>query len=148
MDRSIIPTFSVSEAERQQRYERAWESGLLFETITVYSDVLSNPAANHEFAEFFRNKIRAIVDDPQTAADLCPTDHPIGTKRPCLDTNYYATYNLPHVRLVNVRKHPIRQVTETGIDTADEVVHLGRDRLRHRFRRRDGGDNGRRHQGP
>ena len=120
MERSITPTFSVSEAERQQRYERAWEIGELFEAINVYADVLSNPAANHEFAEFFRNKIRAIVDDPQTASDLCPTDHPIATKRPCLDTNYYATYNLPHVRLVNVRKHPIRQVTETGIDTADE----------------------------
>ncbi|KKC05882.1 steroid monooxygenase [Mycobacterium nebraskense] len=119
-ERSIVPTFSVSESERQERFERAWEGGLLFDTFTVFADVLSNPAANHEFAEFFRNKIRSIVDDPQTAADLCPTDHPIGTKRPCLDTNYYATYNLPHVRLVNVRKHPIRQVTETGIDTADE----------------------------
>ena len=119
-ERSIIPTFSVSEAERQERYERAWESGLLFETFVVFADVLSNPAANHECAEFFRHKIRSIVDDPETAADLCPTDHPIGTKRPCLDTNYYATYNLPHVRLVNVRKHPIRQITETGIDTADE----------------------------
>ena len=120
MERSITPTFSVSETERQQRYERAWEGGLLFDAINVYADVLSNPAANHEFAEFFRNKIRSIVDDPETAADLCPTDHPIATKRPCLDTNYYATYNLPHVRLVNVRKHPIQQVTETGIDTADE----------------------------
>lgn len=120
MERSIIPTFSVSETERQQRYENAWESGLLFEGINVYADVLSNPAANDAFAEFFRNKIRSIVDDPQTAADLCPTDHPIATKRPCLDTDYYATYNLPHVRLVNVRKHPIRQVTETGIETADE----------------------------
>ncbi|BBY04209.1 flavin-containing monooxygenase [Mycobacterium seoulense] len=119
-ERSIVPTFSVSESERQERFERAWEGGLLFDTFTVFADVLSNPAANHEFAEFFRNKIRSIVDDPQTAADLCPTDHPIGTKRPCLDTNYYATYNLPHVRLVNVRKHPIRQVTETGIDTAGE----------------------------
>jgi cation diffusion facilitator CzcD-associated flavoprotein CzcO/acetyl esterase/lipase len=120
MERSITLTFSVSETERQERYERAWESGLLFDAIFVYADVLTNPAANHEFAEFFRNKIRSIVDDPQTAADLCPTDHPISTKRPCLDTNYYATYNLPHVRLVNVRKHPIRQCTETGIDTADE----------------------------
>jgi cation diffusion facilitator CzcD-associated flavoprotein CzcO/acetyl esterase/lipase len=119
-ERSIIPTFSVSEAERQERYERAWESGLLFETFVVFADVLSNPAANHECAEFFRHKIRSIVDDPETAADLCPTDHPIGTKRPCLDTNYYATYNLPHVRLVNVRKHPIRRITDTGIDTADE----------------------------
>jgi cation diffusion facilitator CzcD-associated flavoprotein CzcO/acetyl esterase/lipase len=124
MERSITPTFSVSETERQQRYERAWEIGELFEAINVYADVLSNPAANREFAEFFRNKIRSIVDDPQTAADLCPTDHPVATKRPCLDTNYYATYNLPHVRLVNVRKHPIRQVTETGIDTADESFTL------------------------
>src|ERR1700741_2546419 len=121
MERSITLTFSVSEAERQQRYERAWGIGELFEAINVYADVLSNPAANHEFAEFFRNKIRAIVDDPQTASDLCPTDYPVATKRPCLDTDYYATYNLPHVRLVNVRKHPIRQVTETGIDTADEA---------------------------
>ena len=121
MERSITPTFSVSEAERQQRYERAWGIGELFEAINVYADVLSNPAANHEFAEFFRNKICAIVDDPQTASDLCPTDYPVATKRPCLDTNYYATYNLPHVRLVNVRKHPIRQITETGIDTAHEA---------------------------
>lgn len=119
-ERSLIQTFSVSEDERRERFERTWQSGLLFETFTVFADVLSNPAANHEFAEFFRNKIRSIVHDPQTAAELCPTDHPIGTKRPCLDTNYYATFNLPHVRLVNVRKHPIRNVTETGIDTADE----------------------------
>ena len=121
MERSITPTFSVTETEREQRYERAWEIGELFEAINVYADVMSNPAANHEFAEFFRNKIRAIVDDPQTATDLCPTDYPVATKRPCLDTNYYATYNLPHVRLVNIRRHPIRQVTETGIDTADEA---------------------------
>ena len=124
MERSITPTFSVSETERQQGYERAWEGGLLFEAINVFADVLSNAAANHEYAEFFRNKIRSIVDDSETAADLCPTDHPIATKRPCLDSNYYATYNLPHVRLVNVRKHPIRQVTETGIDTADESFTL------------------------
>jgi cation diffusion facilitator CzcD-associated flavoprotein CzcO/acetyl esterase/lipase len=121
MERSITPTFSVPAAERQRRYERAWEDGLLFEAINVFADVLSNPAANQEYAEFVRHKIRSIVDDPQTADDLCPTDHPLATKRPCLDTDYYATYNLPHVRLVNVRKHPIRCVTETGIDTADET---------------------------
>jgi cation diffusion facilitator CzcD-associated flavoprotein CzcO len=119
-ERNITPTFSVSETERQERYEQVWELGLLLESFTVYADVLSNPAANHEFAEFVRNKIRSVVDDPQTALELCPTEYPIGTKRPCLDTNYYAAYNLPHVRLVNIRKQPIRQITETGIDTADE----------------------------
>jgi cation diffusion facilitator CzcD-associated flavoprotein CzcO/acetyl esterase/lipase len=121
-ERNITPTFSVSEAERLQRYEQVWEWGLLLESFTVFADVLSNPAANHEFAEFVRNKIRDIVEDPETAQELCPTEYPIGTTRPCLDTDYYATYNLPHVRLVNIRKHPIRQIAETGIETADETI--------------------------
>ena len=94
--------------------------GLLLETFTVFADVLSQPAANHEFAEFFRNKIRSIVDDPATAPISARRNIRSARRRPCLDTNYYATYNLPHVRLVNLRKHPIRHITETGIDTVDE----------------------------
>ncbi|HUC32572.1 MAG TPA: alpha/beta hydrolase, partial [Ilumatobacteraceae bacterium] len=47
-------------------------------------------------------------------------DHYFGTKRPCLDTGYFETYNLPHVRLVDLRRDPIRTVTETGVDTATE----------------------------
>jgi cation diffusion facilitator CzcD-associated flavoprotein CzcO/acetyl esterase/lipase len=120
MQRSQTPTFSVSATERQQRYERAWAIGELFEMVGVYADVLSNRAANDSLAEFFRAKIRSIVNDPQTASMLCPTDHPIGTKRPCLDTNYYATFNLPHVRLVDIRTNPIRHITNGGIDTVDE----------------------------
>jgi len=61
-ERNITPTFSVSETARQERYEQVWEWGLLLESFTVFADVLSNPAANHEFAEFVRDKIRCIVD--------------------------------------------------------------------------------------
>ena len=53
-------------------------------------------------------------DDPETAEALCPKDHSYGTKRPCLDTNYYETYNLPHVRLVDLRKDPIRDDHRDG----------------------------------
>ncbi len=119
MERSMTPTFSVPATERRQRYERAWEIGELLETLNVYADVMSNRAANDELAEFFRDKIRSIVDDPQTASTLCPTDYPIGAKRMCLDTDYYATYNLPHVRLVDIRTNPIRHITNRGIDTVD-----------------------------
>ncbi|MEZ5250577.1 MAG: hypothetical protein R2713_15610 [Ilumatobacteraceae bacterium] len=76
--------------------------------------------ANELLAELIREKIRSIVHDPATAELLCPKDHPFGTKRPCVDTNYYATYNLPHVRLVDLRSTPIATVTETGIDTTAE----------------------------
>ena len=38
----------------------------------------------------------------------------------CLDSGYYQTFNLPHVRLVDLRKQPITTVTEQGIDTTEE----------------------------
>jgi acetyl esterase/lipase len=60
------------------------------------------------------------VHDPKTADALCPKTYPVGSKRLCLDTNYYATFNLPHVRLVNLQDQPLSGVTETGIDTVGE----------------------------
>jgi acetyl esterase/lipase len=51
---------------------------------------------------------------------LCPRDHPFGAKRPCLDTNYFKTYNLPHVRIVDLRDQPIATITESGLDTKDD----------------------------
>ncbi|MCV7198123.1 flavin-containing monooxygenase [Mycobacterium angelicum] len=120
VERTITPAFSVSAEERQQRYEGAWQRGELLEVLNLYSDVMSNPLANDDFAEFIRAKIRGIVHDPQTAEALCPTTYPVGAKRLCLDTDYYATFNLPQVRLVNLQDQPLVGVSETGIDTAGE----------------------------
>ncbi len=111
---------AASEQERRERFEAAWEAGELFSILGVFADQGYNLAANDVVAEMIREKIRSVVDDPETAEALCPKDHPFGTKRPCLDSNYFATYNLPHVRLVDLRKHPIATITETGIDTVDE----------------------------
>ena len=110
----------LSDEERREKLEAAWATGELFGIIGVFNDVLLNPAANEIVADFIRGKIRSIVHDAETAESLCPTDHPFATKRPCLDTNYFATFNLPHVRLVDLRKHPINTITENGIDTVDE----------------------------
>ncbi len=120
MERSPTPTFSVSAEERRQRYERAWQLGEHLEALNLYADKLINPLANSEFAEFIRDKIRATVHDPQTAEALCPSGYPVGSKRLCLDSNYYATLNLPQVRLVDLRNQPLVGVTKTGIDTVGE----------------------------
>lgn len=120
LERTIIPAFSVSADERRQRYEHAWQRGELLDVLNLYSDVMTNPLANNDFAEFVRDKIRSIVRDPHTADALCPKTYPVGSKRLCLDTNYYATFNLPHVRLVDLRSQPLVGVTETGIDTVGE----------------------------
>ena len=109
---------------RRQRFEDAWQAGELFAILGVFSDQGINPVSNEFVAEMIREKIRASVNDPDTADALCPKDHPFGTKRPCLDTGYFETFNLPHVRLVDLRRTPIAAITETGIDTADESLEF------------------------
>ena len=47
--------------------------------------------------------IREAVQDPTTAELLSPRDHPYGSKRPPIDTDYYVTYNRPNVTLVDAR---------------------------------------------
>jgi len=111
---------TASEAVRRERFEAAWQQGELVGIVSVFADQLLNPASNDIVAEMIRAKIRSIVKDPGTAETLCPKDHYFGTKRPCLDTGYFDTYNLPHVRLVDLRKQPIVSITEDGIETADE----------------------------
>jgi cation diffusion facilitator CzcD-associated flavoprotein CzcO/acetyl esterase/lipase len=116
-ERTLVRTYQVSTAERLAKYEDAYASGDLLALSTTFADVGADPAANETVCEFMRDKVRSIVRDPETAEALCPKNHFYGTKRPCIDTNYYETFNLPHVRLVDLRKDSIRTITETGIDT-------------------------------
>ena len=111
---------TAPEDVRRQRFEGAWQAGELFAILGVFNDQGVNPVSNELVAEMIREKIRAIVSDPDTAEALCPKDHPFGTKRPCLDTSYFETFNLPHVRLVDLRRTPIVTVTEAGINTVEE----------------------------
>ena len=106
----------VSPQERDQAYETSWAVGTTGFTRT-YKDISSNKQANDTMAEFVRNKIRNTVKDPAVAALLAPTDHFIGTKRICLDTGYFETYNRDNVSLVDVRKHPIQEITPKGLRT-------------------------------
>jgi len=121
------PTHSaldVSEAERRAAYEAKWAEGGSISFLYSYTDLLVNKAANDTASEFVREKIRSIVRDPQTAEILSPRDHPIGTKRLCLDTGYYETYNRPNVTLVDVRRSPIIELTPTGLRTQDASYEL------------------------
>jgi cation diffusion facilitator CzcD-associated flavoprotein CzcO len=109
----------VTAEEREARFEEAWESGSLVNLLTTYTDLALSQEANDLAKEFVHRKIKQIVEDPQTAADLCP-EYPVGTKRPCLDTHYYETYNRPNVQLVNLQREPLVEITEKGIRTATE----------------------------
>ena len=114
----------VSEDERNQTYESKWQRGGSISYLYSYTDLLTNKAANDTASEFVRNKIRAIVKDQATAELLAPNDHPIGTKRLVLDTNYYETYNRDNVILVNSRAAPIQEITPTGLRTTDAAYEF------------------------
>jgi cyclohexanone monooxygenase len=109
---------AVAEQERQREYEKRWNRGGLGFGST-FADLLSDKAANDTAANFFRAKIRTIVRDPAIAETLTPKDYPIGTKRLCVDTNYYATFNRDNVTLVDLRKNPIEAITPDGVQTHD-----------------------------
>jgi cyclohexanone monooxygenase len=114
----------VTPAERQAEFERRWQMGGLY-MMRAFTDILTNRQVNAEAAEFVRNKIRSIVDDPETAEALVPpADLPIGTKRLCSGTNYYETYNRENVSLINLRKTPLTEVTPNGVRTADQEHEL------------------------
>jgi len=110
---NINPALEADEDERKRRYEEAWQRGGL-PFLGAFGDLLFEKAANDTIADFTRDKIRAVVKDPATAELLCP-DNVFGCKRLCVDTGYYATYNLPHVKLVDVSKSPIERITADGI---------------------------------
>jgi acetyl esterase/lipase/cation diffusion facilitator CzcD-associated flavoprotein CzcO len=111
---------TLPEEERQRRFEEVWQRGELLAPGEAFADLGINLEANEVFCEMVRGKIRSIVEDPATAELLCPTSYPFGTKRPCLDSGYFETFNLPHVRLVDLHSTPISTITEHGIQFGDE----------------------------
>jgi cyclohexanone monooxygenase len=119
-DRSAL---AVTPEERQAQYEARWtRGGLGFSAAFV--DLLTNQEANETAAEFFRDKIRGIVKDRAVADLLSPRDYPVGTKRMCVDTDYYETFNRANVTLVDVRRAPVVAITPRGVRTRDAEYEL------------------------
>jgi cation diffusion facilitator CzcD-associated flavoprotein CzcO len=110
----------VDPEERWETYRKGFDKGSLVGMILSYNDLITSKEANDTAAEYVRHRIREIVEDPDVAETLSPRSYPIATKRLCLDTNYYATYNRPNVTLVDLRKTPLVEITETGLRTSDQ----------------------------
>ena len=118
-----VSVFDESPEERERRFEEAWLQGG-FSFLFVYNDILTDLKANEIVGEFVRKKIRARIDDPEVAEKLMPTSYPFATKRLCVDTDYYETYNRDNVTLVSLRETPIEEVTPDGLRTSAEHIEL------------------------
>jgi cyclohexanone monooxygenase len=118
---SIIPVspkdFVPSDAELAALAEALWDgNGLL--SLVAFPNLVRNPHVNEFAANYVRDKIRQAVKDPELAEKLVPKDYPIGSKRACVDTNYYDCFNKDHVHLIDLKETPITEITETGVKTS------------------------------
>lgn len=108
--------------EREEIFEAAWKhgGGFAFQKET-FADLTSDRDANDAAADFIKRKITSIVQDPETARKLTPTE--VYARRPICDSGYYEIFNQDNVELVSLRENPIERFTEAGIVTADGVEH-------------------------
>ena len=109
--------------ERRSKYEARWtRGGLTF--MSVYNNLGLDKAANDTAADFVREKIAEIVRDPATAKLLQPNNHPIGSKRICIDTDYFATFNRRNVSLVDIKSDPIQEILPHAVRTGAKEIEV------------------------
>ncbi len=118
-----VSILELADEERERMFEAGWERGG-FAMVGGFTDVYTSIDANNLIADFVRRKIGEIVQDQETAKKLMPHDHPLGSKRLPIDTNYYATFNRANVTLVDVRNAPIETITEKGVLTGGTEYEL------------------------
>jgi len=117
------PFFSVPVAERERMMEAAWEEGS-YALLSMFSDTLVSEEANAIMADFVRAKIDTVVNDPAIAAKLKPYGYPVFSRRPCLDTHYYESFNRANVALEDCLEDPIEEIVPTGIRTRTREIDL------------------------
>ena len=113
-----VTVMDLSDEELETELDGAWARGGFY-TQYPYADLFTDREANDRVAAYSRARIRDRVDDPATADLLCARDHPFGTKRLCADTDYFEAFNDDRVRLVDLRREPIRAIDATGVATAE-----------------------------
>ena len=121
-EESTVPAMSVSEEERRRVFEEAWHYGGGFRFMFgTFGDIATDAEANEAAASFIRSKIAEVIEDPETARKLMPTD--LFARRPLCDDGYYHVFNRPNVKAVAIKENPIREVTAEGVVTEDGVLH-------------------------
>mmetsp|Transcript_24085 Transcript_24085/g.37519 ORF Transcript_24085/g.37519 Transcript_24085/m.37519 type:complete len:872 (-) Transcript_24085:76-2691(-) len=116
----VQKTFNeMTEEERQAELERRWEKGGFYFTGAM-KDLFTNIDAARYVGDFVNNKTRALVKDPQTAENLCPT-YIYGCKRPSMSMGltWWETFNRENVELVPVKQNPIKEIVKGGVALDD-----------------------------
>ena len=75
--RTTAPPSTTPTTSGAAFFEKMWNSPGFSKLTSNYTDLLFDPAANAEWCEFIAEKIRGIVDDPETADEADPEGPPL-----------------------------------------------------------------------
>ena len=123
--------------EREAMFQSRWETGRRRLPRQLHGPALQRRSERSSPPSSSAAKIKETVHDPDVAESLAPKDHPFGTKRLCVDIDYFETYNRPNVTLVDLKKTPIVEFTPSRHPHDGGRARGRRHRLRHRLRRDD-----------
>ena len=111
--RNEVPALQSSPEALRKEFDRRWErGGLGFNQ--AFNDLMISKDANDLAKQYVHERISEIVRDPAVARLLSP-EQVLGCKRICVDTDYYQTFNLPHVKLVDISQGGIEAITPKGV---------------------------------
>jgi len=113
----------LSAEQRRDTLEKLWADGSLKIWIGACEEVLMDEAVNAEFADFFREKIRARIHDPELAEKLLPRGL-FGISRVPLENGYYDVFNRDNVELVDVNETPIERFSVNGLVAGGREIPL------------------------
>ena len=116
------PFWDVPLDERLAHWEYIWARGGFAFLLSNYRDFLVDKEANKLIYEFWAAKTRQRIKDEVKRDIVCPVEQPhfFGTKRPCLEQDYYESIDRGNVSLVSLKRNPLECFTERGIVTGGE----------------------------
>ncbi|MEV5753842.1 NAD(P)/FAD-dependent oxidoreductase [Actinoallomurus sp. NPDC052308] len=118
------PDFTLSKRVRRvfrhvPGAQRAFRNGIYWVLETRAVGFTLDPRLMGPMEQLARRHIERQIDDPELRAKVTP-DYTIGCKRILLSSDYYPALTRPHVDLVT---EPIKEITETGLVTADGTAY-------------------------
>lgn len=118
---STQSAMSVSEEERNRRFQAQWDHGNAFRFMfSAFGDIPTNLESNQAACAFIKSKISETVNDPKKAEALKPTE--LYARRPLCDTGYYQIFNRDNVDIVNLTQNPIQTIVPEGIQLSDGTL--------------------------
>ena len=122
-DEGTITLGELPKKVQRKHLEESWNKGG-FNMQYPFTDLLTDAEVNRVVADFVREKIRSVVKDQRTAETLSPRGHPFGTKRMCVEDDYYQTFNRENVSLIDLNKNAIEEIVTAGVKTTRKLHRL------------------------